>query len=33
MKNVDNHLQIIEHDPLACGKPVSRHGPDGMVLS
>jgi len=33
MKNVDNDLQIIEHDPLACGKPVNRHRPDGMILS
>jgi len=31
MKNVDNHLQIIEHDPLACGKPVQSPRPDGMV--
>jgi len=33
MKNVDNDLQIIEHDPLACGKPVNRYRPEGMVLS
>ena len=33
MKNVDDHLQIIEHDPLACGKPVNCHRPHGMVLS
>jgi hypothetical protein len=33
VKNVDNDLQIIEHDPLACGKPVNRHRAHGMVLS
>ena len=33
VKNVDNDLQIIEHNPLARGKPVNRHGPEGMVLS
>jgi hypothetical protein len=33
VKNVDNNLQIIEHNPLACGKPVNRHGSHGMVLS
>ena len=33
MKDVDNDLQIIEHDPLAGGKPVNRHGSNGMVLS
>ncbi len=25
MKNVHDHLQIIEHDPLAGGEPVNRH--------
>jgi hypothetical protein len=33
VKNVDNDLQVIEHDPLACGKPVDRHGPHGMIFS
>ena len=33
MKNVHNDLQIIEHDPLARGKPVNRHRPEGVVLS
>ena len=33
MKDVDDDLQIIEHDPLAAGEPVNRHGPNGMVLS
>jgi hypothetical protein len=33
MKDVDNDLQVIEHDPLAGGKPVNRHGSNGMVLS
>ena len=33
MKNVHNHLQIIDHDPLAGRKTVNRHGSNGMVLS
>ena len=33
MKNVDNNLQIIEHDPLACRKTVNGYGPHGMILS
>jgi hypothetical protein len=33
MKDVDNDLQIIEHDPLADWKSVNRHGSNGMVLS
>jgi len=33
MKDMDNDLQIIEHDPLAGWKPVNRHGSNGMVLS
>jgi hypothetical protein len=33
VKNVDNHLQIIQHDPLACWKPVDRHGSNRVILS
>ena len=33
VKDMDNYLQIIEHDPLAGWKPVNRHGSNGMVLS
>ena len=33
MKNVHDHLQIIEHHPLAGGKSVNRHGPQRMILS
>ena len=33
MKNVDNDLQIIEHDPLAGRKPIDRYGSNGMILS
>ncbi len=33
MENVDNDLQIIEHDPLACRKTVNRHRPHGVVFS
>ncbi len=33
MKDVDNDLQVIQHDPLAGGKPVNRHRSNGMILS
>ena len=33
MKNVDNDLQVIEHDPLAGWKPINRYGANGMILS
>ena len=33
VKNVDNDLQIIEHDPLAGRKTVNRDRSNGMVLS
>jgi len=32
MKNVDDDLQVIEHDPLAGRKSVNRHGPNPMIL-
>ncbi len=33
MKDVDNDLQIIEHDPLTGREPVYSHGANRMVLS
>ena len=33
MENVNNNLQIIEHDPLARWKAVNRHRANCMVLS
>jgi hypothetical protein len=33
VKDMDNYLQIIEHDPLAGWKSVNRYGSNGMVLS
>jgi hypothetical protein len=33
VKNVDNDLQIVEHDPLAGWKSVDSYRPYGMVLS
>ena len=33
VKNVDNHLQEIEHHPLAGGKSIDRDGPNRMILS
>jgi hypothetical protein len=33
VKDMDNNLQIIEHDPLAGRKSVNRHRSKGMVLS
>jgi hypothetical protein len=33
MKNVDNHLQEIEHHPLAGGKSIDRDGSNRMLLS
>jgi len=33
MENVDDHLQVIEHDPLAGRKPVDRHRSNRMVLA
>jgi hypothetical protein len=32
MKDVDHHLQVIEHDPLARRKSIDRHRPDFMFL-
>ncbi len=32
MKNVDDDLQVIEHNPLAGRKSVNRHGPNRMIL-
>ena len=32
MKDVDNDLQIIEHDPLTGGKPVSLHGSNALIF-
>lgn len=33
MKNVHDHLQVIEHNPLAGGKPINRHRFDPVILS
>ena len=33
VKDVDHHLQIIEHDPLAGWKSVNCNGSNGMVFS
>ena len=33
MENVDNHLSIIEHHPLAGGKSVNRYRAQRMVLT
>src|SRR5205809_5822267 len=33
MKNVDNNLQEVEHDPLAGGKSINRYRPNRMLLS
>jgi hypothetical protein len=33
MKNVHNHPQVIEYDPLAGRKPIHRHGFDLVILS
>jgi hypothetical protein len=33
VKNVNNHLQEVEHHPLAGGKSINRHGSHRMVLS
>jgi len=33
VKNVDNHLQEIEHHPLAGRKSIDRGGPDRVLLS
>lgn len=33
MKNVHDHLQVIEHDPLAGGESIDRHRFDPVILS
>jgi hypothetical protein len=33
MEHVDDHLQVIEHDPLAGGETVNCHRPNRMILS
>jgi hypothetical protein len=33
MKDVDNDLQIVEHDPLTRWKPVNCYGSNRMVFS
>ena len=33
VKNVDNHLQEIEHHPLTGGESINRDGPNRMILS
>jgi hypothetical protein len=33
MEDVHNHLEIIEHDPLAGRKSVDGNGPDAVIFS
>lgn len=33
MKDVDHHLQVIEHDPLTSREPVDRYGSNRAILS
>ena len=33
VEDVNHYLQVIQHDPLAGGESVNRHGSNGMALS